>query len=131
MKNLFLILSIVLLFQSCKKDEGVGGNSTIKGKIMMKDYNGTVFSGNTFDGADVDVYIIYGGENTFYDDRIRTSYDGTFEFRYLRKGNYKIFVYSKNVSGTPNTSPIETIFASATINNNKEIIDLGEITIND
>jgi hypothetical protein len=42
---------------------------------------------------DQDVYIIYGAGNTFYDDDIKTSFDGSFEFRYLRKGTYKIFVY--------------------------------------
>jgi hypothetical protein len=52
-----------------------------------------VIPGASYPIADQDVYIIYGAENTFYDDDIKTSYDGSFEFRYLRKGTYKIFVY--------------------------------------
>lgn len=130
MRNLLIISCFLILITSCKKDEGVGGNSTIKGKIFVKDYNGTVFSGNSYYGADFDVYIIYGGENSFYDDKVTTSYDGSFEFRYLRKGNYKVFVYSKDVTGS-DPSGLTTVFESATINKNKEVIDLGDLQIND
>lgn len=130
MRNLIIISCFFIFFSSCKKDEGVGGNSTIKGKVFVKDYNGSVFSGNSYYGADYDVYIIYGGENSFYDDKVTTSYDGSFEFRYLRKGNYKIFVYSKDVTGS-DPSGLTTVFESATINKNKEVIDLGDLQIND
>lgn len=130
MRNLLIISCLLIFSYSCKKEEGVGGNSTIKGKVFVKDYNGTVFSGNSFYGADFDVYIVYGGENSFYDDKVTTSYDGSFEFRYLRKGNYKIFVYSKDVTGT-DPSGLTTVFESATINKNKEVIDLGDLEIND
>lgn len=130
MRNLLIISCFLVFIASCKKDEGVGGNSTIKGKIFVKDYNGTVFSGNSYYGADFDVYIIYGGENSFYDDKVTTSYDGSFEFRYLRKGNYKVFVYSKDVTGA-DPSGLTTVFESATINKNKEVIDLGDLQIND
>ncbi|MDA8556711.1 hypothetical protein N9K77_00690 [bacterium] len=33
-------------------------------------------------------------QNNTHDDDVNTSYDGTFEFKYLNKGNYEIFVYS-------------------------------------
>jgi len=39
------------------------------------------------------VYIIYGDAD-FYGNDTRTSYDGTYEFDYLRKGSYTIFAYS-------------------------------------
>jgi hypothetical protein len=130
MKNKFILVIFTFLLFSCKKDAGVGGTGTIKGKINIKDYIGTVFTGNIFEGADVDVYIIYGGENTFYDDKITTSYDGSFEFRYLRKGDYKIFVYSKDVDGSSD-SGIETVFTSASLSKNNETVDLGIIEIND
>lgn len=131
MKNTFLILLTLIGMYSCKKDAGVGGTGTIKGKVQVKDYNGNVFTGNIFDGADYDVYIIYGGENSFYDDKITTSYDGSFEFRYLRKGDYKIFVYSQDVDGSGNTGNIEPVFSSATLSKNNETVDVGTIEIND
>lgn len=131
MKNTFYLLLITLTFASCKKEAGVGGTGTIKGKILVNDYIGNVFSGNTFDGADYDVYIIYGGANSYYDDKISSSYDGSFEFRYLRKGDYKIFVYSQDVDGSGSTGDIEPVFSSATLSSNNETVDVGTIEIND
>lgn len=131
MKNTILILLALIGMTSCKKEAGIGGTGVIKGKILVKDYNGSVFSGNTFDGADYDVYIIYGGTNSYYDDKITTSYDGSFEFRYLRKGDYKIFVYSQDVDGSGNTGSIEPVFSSATLSKNNETVDVGTIEIND
>jgi hypothetical protein len=131
MKNTFYILILIALLSSCKKEAGVGGTGTIKGKILVKDYNGNVFSGNTFDGADYDIYIIYGGTNSYYDDKITSSYDGSFEFRYLRKGDYKIFVYSQDVDGSSTTGSIEPVFSSATLSSNNETVDVGTIEIND
>jgi hypothetical protein len=131
MKNTFYILVFIVLFTSCKKEAGVGGTGTIKGKILVNDYNGNIFSGNTFNGADYDVYIIYGGTNSYYDDKISSSYDGSFEFRYLRKGDYKIFVYSQDVDGSGSTGNIEPVFSSATLTSNNETVDIGTIEIND
>lgn len=131
MKNTFYILILMALLSSCKKEAGVGGTGTIKGKIIVNDYIGNVFSGNTFDGADYDVYIIYGGTNSYYDEKISSSYDGSFEFRYLRKGDYKIFVYSQDVDGSGSTGDIEPVFSSATLSSNNETVDVGTIEIND
>ena len=39
------------------------------------------------------VYIVYGSDIS-YGYRIRTNYNG--EFEYLRAGNYKIYIYSKD-----------------------------------
>lgn len=95
MKQLLILLVCFLSFFSCSKYEGQGGAATIKGVVVEQKYNslGNVIPGASYPIADQDVYIIYGAENTFYDDDIKTSYDGSFEFRYLRKGTYKIFVY--------------------------------------
>lgn len=133
MKTKYKLLYFIILiafFTACKKGEGPGGTGVIKGKVQTKLYNGSVFSGDIIDGADVDVYIIYGGENTFYDDKITTSYDGSFEFRYLRKGDYKIFVYSKDVDNSSNGA-LEPVFSSATLSSNNETFDVGTLEIND
>ena len=90
---LFIPVILVLCFSSCSKVEGEGGAAKIKGKVIIHNYNsaGTLIS--TYPAADEDVYIIYGNENSFYDNDVKTSYDGSFEFRYLQKGNYQVFVY--------------------------------------
>ena len=91
---LLLILSMVLF--SCSKEEGSGGNSTIYGKIIAHDYNAefTDLKG-IYPAADEDVFIIYGNDRS-YSERIRTNYEGVYEFKYLRPGNYTVFAYSKD-----------------------------------
>jgi hypothetical protein len=93
MKHLLILLVCFISFFSCSKYEGQGGAATLKGVVIEQRYNslGNVIA--SYPAPDQDVYIIYGSENTFYDDDIKTSFDGSYEFRYLRKGSYKIFVY--------------------------------------
>lgn len=132
------ILSILcaLLLLSCKKPPGPGGNSSIKGKVTMYFYDAST---NTFSkkypAADVDVYIIYGNE-TSYGDRIRTDYEGDFEFKYLRKGDYTVYVYSTDTvayKGPPANpkAPKIAVTKSVTISKKKQTVDIGEIIIAD
>jgi hypothetical protein len=95
-KNFFgslLILSIAVLV-SCNKEEGTGGEGSIKGVVFIKEY---LTSGNVFirqiPASDEDVFILYGS-NTSVGDKVATSNDGTFEFSNLRDGSYKIYAYS-------------------------------------
>jgi len=133
MKNYILFFSfLITIFISCKKPAGEGGNSSIKGMVHVTNWNAT-FSVITDDypGADLDVYIIYGDEIT-YGDRIKTGPDGIFEFKYLRKGDYKIYVYSNDkdafLAGNLNP-PDKAIYASASITKKKQVVDVGTIEI--
>jgi len=123
-----LILITALTFNSCKKEAGEGGNSSITGKIWVEDYNATFTTlQGQYAGADEDVYIIYG-DNTSYGDKIKASPDGSFEFKYLRKGNYTIYVYSKDKTLTSPSGKV-TVKVNATISKKKETVDVGKITI--
>jgi hypothetical protein len=127
MKKLVGILSIAIIIpylQSCKKVEGEGGGATIKGTLYEQRKNGfgTVIA--EYPAMDERVYIIYGGENTFPDDDVRASYDGSFEFRYLLKGKYKIFVYS-DCSTCPSGS--EALIKEIEITDKKQVIDLDTL----
>lgn len=100
----FALLSLVsiLSFNSCSKSEGEGGTSSIRGKVYAKYYNKSVTI--AFDekyAPEEDVYIIYGNDVT-YGDNQNTNYDGTYEFRYLRPGKYKIYSYSRDTTGAYN-----------------------------
>lgn len=130
-KKLSKILAAVLLIvslYSCKKTVGEGGTSSIKGSIIVEDWNKsfTVKNGE-YPGFDEDVYIIYG-DDVNYGDRTRANNNGEFEFKYLRKGKYKIYVYSEDntlqsVSGTISiTKEIE-------ISSNKKQYTLDQIRI--
>jgi len=129
MKKLFL--SLVLLISvfglnSCKKVEGEGGSSTIKGKINIQKLSsvGTLIA--EYPAEEYDVYIIYGKDHTFYDDDVKTSYDGSFEFRYLQEGDYTIFTYEDC-----NTCASEknVVILSTSIKGKKQEIDLGTIDV--
>jgi hypothetical protein len=129
-KIILIVLAVVttLTFNACKKEAGEGGNSSIKGKIWVEDYNSTFTTLQAqYAGADEDVYIIYG-DNTSYGNKIKASPDGSFEFKYLRKGNYTIYVYSKDKTLTSPSGKV-TVKVNATISKKKETVDVGKITI--
>ena len=129
MKKFSFISAIALLlftFSACTKNEGVGGSSIIKGKITETKYN---VSGNptaTYSASDFDVYIIYGSGNTFYNDDVKTSYDGSYQFKYLEKGDYTIFVYEDCLTCP---SGKKEILVSTTIENNGDTKDMGTIDV--
>lgn len=77
----------------CKKEAGPGGLATIKGKVYGRDI--TASGGLRAEGyiGDVRVFISVSGNPSYFED-IRTSYDGSFEFRFLRKGSYDLWTYS-------------------------------------
>lgn len=114
----------VFFLQACKKVEGQGGSSTIKGKITETKYSSSGAALSTFASPDFDVYIIYGTGSTFYNDDIKTSYDGSFEFNYLQKGDYTVFIYEDcNTCASGKKEILRTV----TITSNKSTTDLGTI----
>ena len=126
MRSLILFSAVSFLLFSCTKVEGPGGSSAIIGKIHAEVYDGANNLINEYDIPKEDVYLIYGDENTFYDDDIETSYDGTFRFDYLEPGNYQLFVYSKCVSCP---SGKEIVLVDAEITSKKSTVDVGTIVI--
>jgi hypothetical protein len=93
-----LVISLIITIVSCKKDAGEGGNSSLYGKVYVKDYNSTfTVLEEEYYAPDEDVYIIYDNDRS-YGDHTKTSYDGTYEFKYLRPGTYHIYAYSKDSS---------------------------------
>ena len=90
------LAGLFIIFISCRKEPGEGGKSTIYGKVFVKDYNSTfTHLDEAYYGHDIWVYIIYGDDKD-YGDRIRTSYDGTYEFKYMYPGTYHVYAYSKD-----------------------------------
>ncbi len=141
MKNkfgFFIILSLAF-YTSCKKEAGEGGRATIKGRVYAEYWDKTfTLKGDSGYAPDVDVYIIYGNDVTF-GNRIKANYDGTYEFNYLQKGNYKIYVYSKDstgraadqANGSSNYlyNPDIPVIKSIEINERKQKIDLEDIHV--
>jgi len=129
MKNgLIIFFSILLLSfsNSCKKVEGPGGGAVIKGIIQEQKYNalGNIIA--EYPGANQSVYLIYGTTDQFYDDDIKTSYDGSFVFNYLQKGTYTLFVYEDDINQPSGKNVVKQTFE---ITDKSEVKDLGTINI--
>jgi len=125
--NPFLLIMLPLILLSCEKEPGEGGKATLYGKVFVKEYNAsfTVLQEEYY-GPDIWVYIIYG-DNRDYNDRIRTSYDGTWEFKYLRPGDYIVYTYSKD--STLQTNAPVPVIRKVTISSNKEETEVPEFII--
>jgi hypothetical protein len=129
MKNILLLIFSILvlsLSNSCKKVEGTGGGATIKGIIQEQKYNalGNIIA--EYPGSDQDVYLIYGTTDQFYDEDVKTSYDGSFVFNYLQKGTYTVFVYEDDATKPSGKNVIKQTFD---ITEKGQIIDLDTINI--
>ena len=128
--SLILISFVIAMVGGCAKTEGEGGAATISGKVMVQDYTSSeVKNGAPYPAANFKVYIIYGNGTTYNDD-FDCSYDGSYQFKNLRKGNYKIFVYSEIVPTPADPPTKEAIFQAVTITDKKGNYTVPDITIN-
>lgn len=93
----FIVLLCFLIgLGSCKKDEGFGGNSAIKGRLVLKQYNNDYsLLIDSAPAKEQDIFIIFGNDPDI-GDRVRTNFDGYFEFKFLREGKYTIYYYSED-----------------------------------
>lgn len=125
---LLLIAPLMILFSACDKPEGKGGTSTITGKVTTEDYNATfTVLEATYPTQDEDVYIIYGS-NTSYGDKVKTNYNGEYEFKYLREGSYKIYTYSKDKTLQSPSGQI-AIIKEVKITDTDQKVTVDDITI--
>jgi hypothetical protein len=93
--------AICFLSFSCEKEEGKGGTSSITGKVLIREYNTNfTFKIEEYYATDEDVFILYGDDEV-YGDKTSTNPDGTYQFEYLREGNYTIFAYSEDSANYP------------------------------
>jgi hypothetical protein len=102
MRFKFLSIATAILFSisflSCTQEEGFGGGSLIKGKLITKYYNEdfTVFQGEE-PAVDEEISLLLGNDNAIAKD-VETSFNGEFKFEYLWPGNYKIFYASDDTT---------------------------------
>jgi hypothetical protein len=106
---LYISLGLILFATACKKGEGEGGKYTITGKVFLRKYNSAwQVKIDSFYAQNENVYIIYGDDVTFGNDQ-KTNYDGTYEFKFLRKGNYKIYAYSDTNNIVTNRKLVKSV----------------------
>ena len=123
------LLALTFLLMACTKSPGLGGKATIKGKLTGRFYSDAELTQLTGQSAlgDENIYIIYGNDHTFYDDDISSSYDGSFEFKYLRPGKYVVFMYENCF---PCASLQKEKLFEVEITSKDQTVDLGEIILN-
>ena len=123
-----IILSFISVFyNSCAKSEGTGGQAVIKGKVIVENINVLGDTLATYDAQDQDVFIIYGNTNNTHNDNTETSYDGTFEFKFLNTGEYTIFTYSDCIDCPKGRDSL--IMQNISISEREEIIEIANIHI--
>jgi hypothetical protein len=119
---------IGILILSCKKEEGIGGTSSIEGRVVIRQYN-VNFTDlvEQYYATDEDVFIIYGDDQV-YGDKVSTNFDGTYRFDFLREGNYSVFSYSKDSANYP-TKHLIPVIKHVRITGRKQTVNAGTIVI--
>ena len=129
-KKLIIPLWVLLLTPivfSCAKEPGTGGNSTIYGKVYVKNYNSTFteLKGEYY-AQDEEVYLIYGDDRS-YSEHINTTYNGSYEFKYLRPGTYHLYCYSKD--STLQSDAMVPVIRDVTIDNKHQQVQVPTMVI--
>ena len=132
MKKGITIISLLILIAACEKPPGEGGTSAIEGRILVLEGFYNVFT-QSFDttalyySENEDIYIIYGNDSSnVYNDSFETSWDGTYRFDYLRKGNYVLYTYSDCDSCSSGKEPV---FWEVTIDKNNQLYQISDQVI--
>jgi uncharacterized surface anchored protein len=126
-----VMVAMLIFLGACKKPPGPGGRATVKGKVYAYDYDNTqnylISKGYS---AGTKVFIVYGDDKVV-GNNVTTSYDGSFEFKYLNKGKYRVFVNSVDtgykVKGNDTEIPVSKEFE---IKDAKGTITLEDFVIN-
>ena len=125
-KGIFILLVLSASFlYSCKKGPGEGGRASIKGKIYTVNYNAalTIPQDSGYLGGQ-NVYIIYGDEVGVGDSQDSNN-EGAFEFKYLRKGHYKVYVFTKTQTNHIDTAVVQEV----EITDRKQVVELPDFRV--
>ncbi len=127
-KILFCILAVMPCFVSCKKTPGEGGNAQIKGQYWSRNYD-PFFSYVTgrYPAMNETVYLFFG-DDASPGTSTKTDENGNFEFKYLRKGKYRVVVYGNQKPDATSASSY-ALTHNVTIAKRKDMIDIGLDTI--
>lgn len=115
-----------LMLSGCSKDEGIGGCALLEGKVTVSLINANGSEVAQYNAPEERIYLIYGSNDSIYDDDSRTNYDGMFEFNYLNPGTYTVFAYS--YCGTC-LSQIQPIFETIKIEKGDKKVTLPTLNI--
>jgi hypothetical protein len=125
------LVCITLLFSGCRKDPGQGGSATIRGIVYAQNIHSkdTPVGADDFDASEK-IYICYGDKQD-YDDSYTTSSDGSFIFKYLRKGTYRIFAYSidPQKQSYDGKNPASTLSKVVELGSNNDVVSVKDFIL--
>ena len=123
-----MIALVGIFLSACTKNPGIGGDAYIKGSVHAEHWNSTFTEFiSEYPAADVYVYLVFG-DDISYGKRIKTNPDGDFEFQYLYKGDYTLYVYSIDSTLT-DPSGLIAIEQPVTITDRKQTVNAGTFNI--
>lgn len=131
-KHLVFVFCLVVIIElaSCKKPPGEGGFASITGKLYVRNYEETfTVLTSQYYAAGETVYIIYG-DGQEVGNTVKTSYDGSFVFNFLRKGKYKVYALGKDSTKPYQSVPKESLF-EVEITEKKQKMVLDDLVIID
>jgi len=123
--NYFSISLIIFSLFACERDEGFGGDASISGSLMIKEYNNDMsVLLDEYPASDQNIYLIFG-DNTTVGEDVETSNKGHFSFEYLTPGDYEIYYYSDDTA--TGSGHGEVAFLQSITLSKKETLDLGDL----
>ena len=118
------LLAVALLWGGCTKEAGEGGKAEITGTVLRQNVNaGGSPLGDPYPYQETRVYIAYG-DHTTSDDDVRTGPDGTYSFRWLRKGDYTVYTFGE--CNCPGSSV--ALSAKVTVSDKKDVVTVPVFT---
>lgn len=125
MKAIIILLATTMVLFSCSKEEGFGGLASLSGKVYAKDYNS---NGKLIDEGYLGDVTVYIGkkDDPHYLDKLNSSYDGSFKFKFLHPGNYDVWVFGDCDTCTWDQTYVKK---TITINGKKEDAVLEDLII--
>jgi hypothetical protein len=127
--NVFLCAVIILSFSACKKEAGPGGRASIKGKLYSANISSPEFEVTPqCVEPEERVYLVYGDKADGFDKDTRVNHDGTFEFKYLRKGVYQVYAYGFDPS-QPSSSGHTAAIRQVEISNGSETKTVDDLVV--
>ena len=117
-KYIFLFFAVIIGSVACEKEEGEGGNSSISGKVFVRDLTSDGVLNSEYYASKYDVYIVYG-DSPVFNDKTETHYDGTYLFDFLYPGSYQIYAYSDCGSCIEG---IEPVIINASLSEDQDLV---------
>lgn len=116
---------ISLLLFSCEKEPGEGGMAVITGNVLTREYSDAGNFIGEYYTAEQRVYIVYGAGST-PDDDMRSGFDGSYRFEYLRKGDYTVYAISECNTCVSNQ---RVVAHEVTITKRNQVVELPDLII--